>query len=112
LRFRLGKIQLIRFLQRTATAYDPEENFFLLGQTYQAGAAMSSTISNIRPKPDNILVGIADYVMHYPIDSSEAYQTARLCLMDTLGCGLEALGYPACTKLLGPIVPGTVVPHG
>ncbi len=73
---------------------------------------MSSTISNIRPKPDNILVGIADYVMHYPIDSSEAYQTARLCLMDTLGCGLEALGYPACTKLLGPIVPGTVVPHG
>jgi 2-methylcitrate dehydratase len=73
---------------------------------------MSSTISNIRPNPDKILVEIADYVMHYQIDSSEAYQTARLCLMDTLGCGLEALAYPACTKLLGPIVPGTVVPHG
>ena len=38
--------------------------------------------------------------------------TARYCLIDTLGCGLEALEYPACTKLLGPIVPGTVVPHG
>src|SRR5579884_2550850 len=73
---------------------------------------MTSTISNIRPNPDKILVDIANYVMHYAIDSSEAYQTARLCLMDTLGCGLEALGYPACTKLLGPIVPGTVVPHG
>src|SRR5579884_2847877 len=73
---------------------------------------MSSTISNIRPNPDKILVDIANYVMRYQIDSSEAYQTARLCLMDTLGCGLEALGYPACTKLLGPIVPGTVVPHG
>src|SRR5579885_3558528 len=73
---------------------------------------MTSTISNIRPNPDKILVDIANYVMHYAINSSEAYQTARLCLMDTLGCGLEALGYPACTKLLGPIVPGTVVPHG
>jgi 2-methylcitrate dehydratase len=73
---------------------------------------MSSTISNTRPNPDKILVDIADYVMQYKINSSEAYQTARLGLMDTLGCGLEALGYPACTKLLGPIVPGTVVPHG
>jgi 2-methylcitrate dehydratase PrpD len=48
---------------------------------------MSTTISNIRPNPDSILVDIADYVARYPIDSSEAYQTARLCLMDTLGCG-------------------------
>ena len=55
---------------------------------------------------------IADYAGSYQIDSREAYNTARLCLMDTLGCGLEALSYPACTKLLGPIVPGTVVPNG
>ena len=58
------------------------------------------------------MVDIADYVLGHDIASPEAYNTARLCLMDTLGCGLEALSYPACTKLLGPIVPGTVVPHG
>ena len=73
---------------------------------------MSSRISNVRPKPDKVLVDIADYVTGYKINSAEAYDTARLCLMDTLGCGLEALGYPACTKLLGPVVPGTVVPNG
>ncbi|MEN8131079.1 MAG: bifunctional 2-methylcitrate dehydratase/aconitate hydratase, partial [Pseudomonadota bacterium] len=58
------------------------------------------------------LVDIVDYVLDYRIDSDEAYDTARNCLMDTLGCGLEALGYPACTKLLCPIVPGTPVPNG
>jgi 2-methylcitrate dehydratase len=73
---------------------------------------MSSAISNIRPKPDQVLVDIADYVTKYVIKSPEAYDTARLCLMDTIGCGLEALEYPACTKLLGPIVPGTSVPNG
>ncbi len=73
---------------------------------------MSSPISNVRPEPDKVLVDIADYVINYRIDSTEAYETARYCLVDTLGCGLEALGYPACTKLLGPIVPGTIVPNG
>jgi 2-methylcitrate dehydratase len=73
---------------------------------------MSSPISNIRPKPDKVLVDIAKYVDAYDIKSKEAYETARYCLMDTLGCGLEALEYPACTKLLGPLVPGTVVPNG
>ncbi len=73
---------------------------------------MSSLISNVRPEPDKVLVDIADYVTGYRIDSTEAYETARYCLIDTLGCGLEALVYPACTKLLGPIVPGTIVPHG
>jgi 2-methylcitrate dehydratase len=73
---------------------------------------MSTHLPTVRPKPDPVLVDIADYVTGYVIQSAEAYDTARLCLMDTLGCGLEALGYPACTKLLGPIVPGTVVPHG
>jgi len=73
---------------------------------------MSTHISNVRPKPDKVLVDIADYVMKYKITSRLAYETARNCLIDTLGCGLEALEYPACTKLLGPIVPGTIVPNG
>lgn len=73
---------------------------------------MSSHISNVRPGPDKVLVDIADYVCDYEIKSAEAFDTARCCLIDTLGCGLEALGYPACTKLLGPVVPGTIVPNG
>ncbi|MFT0547663.1 bifunctional 2-methylcitrate dehydratase/aconitate hydratase [Allopusillimonas ginsengisoli] len=73
---------------------------------------MSAPISNVRPEPDQVLVDIADYVLNDKIDSSVAYETARNILIDTLGCGLEALEYPACTKLLGPVVPGTVVPHG
>src|SRR6201997_3247148 len=73
---------------------------------------MSAPISNVRPAPDQVLVDIADYVLNYEIKSALAYETARNCLIDTLGCGLEALEYPACTKLLGPIVPGTVVPNG
>ena len=73
---------------------------------------MSSHISNVRPTPDKVLVDIVDYVTQYKIKSKDAYETARYCLMDTLGCGFEALEYPACTKLLGPIVQGTVVPNG
>ena len=73
---------------------------------------MSSHISNERPAPDKVLTDIADYALNFEIESDLAYTTARFCLMDTLGCGLEALEYPACTKLLGPIVPGTVVPNG
>ena len=73
---------------------------------------MSSHISNERPAPDKVLTDIADYALSFKIEGGLAYTTARYCLMDTLGCGLEALEYPACTKLLGPIVPGTVVPNG
>lgn len=73
---------------------------------------MSIHISNERPAPDKVLTDIADYALGYEITSDLAYSTARFCLIDTLGCGLEALEYPACTKLLGPIVPGTVVPNG
>lgn len=73
---------------------------------------MSSHISNVRPAPDQVIADIANYVNDYQIQSSEALDTARYCLMDTLGCGLEALSYTACTKLLGPIVPGTNVPNG
>ncbi|GAC1659352.1 MAG: bifunctional 2-methylcitrate dehydratase/aconitate hydratase [Acidobacteriaceae bacterium] len=73
---------------------------------------MSSHMSAERPAPDQVLVDIAEYVFKYEVQSELAYTTARLCLIDTLGCGLEALDYPACTKLLGPLVPGTAVPNG
>ena len=73
---------------------------------------MSAHISNVRPAPDQVIVDIANYVADYEITSIEAFDTARNCLMDTLGCGFEALDYPACTKLLGPVIAGTVVPNG
>jgi len=73
---------------------------------------LSTQISNERPAPDTVLRDIAEYALGYEVKSELALTTAQHCLMDTLGCGLEALEYPACTKLLGPIVPGTVVPHG
>ena len=68
--------------------------------------------SNVRPDPDTELVKIADYVANADIDSDLAYQTARYCLMDTLGCGFLALSFPECAKHIGPLVPGTVVPNG
>jgi 2-methylcitrate dehydratase len=65
-----------------------------------------------RPDPDKVLVDIADYVCNAEITSREAYDTARYCLMDTLACGFLALKYPACTKLMGPTVPGATMPGG
>jgi 2-methylcitrate dehydratase len=65
-----------------------------------------------RPAPDGVLVAIAEYAKNYSISSAQAYETARYCLMDTLACGIQALRYPACTKLLGPVVPGAVMPGG
>ena len=74
---------------------------------------MSSNVeTNVRPDPDQELVDIATYVDDVAIDSAEAYNTARNCLMDTLGCGFLALRFPECTKHLGPIVPGTTVQNG
>jgi 2-methylcitrate dehydratase len=74
---------------------------------------MSTTVEfNERPGPDQELVNIARYITDYAINSNEAYDTARNCLMDTLGCGLLALRFPECTKLLGPLVEGTIVPNG
>ncbi|MEY0805169.1 bifunctional 2-methylcitrate dehydratase/aconitate hydratase [Providencia stuartii] len=61
---------------------------------------------------DKVISDIVDYVTEYPIVSDLAYDTAYYCFLDTLGCGMESLEYPACKKLLGPIVPGTVVPNG
>lgn len=74
---------------------------------------MSANVDlNQRPDYDAVLQDIADYVLDYRIDSTEALDTARNCLMDTLGCGLLALRFPECTKHLGPLVEGTLVPHG
>jgi len=67
---------------------------------------------NVRPDPDPELVAIADYVADFEIASEDAYETARYCLMDTLGCGFLALRFPECAKHLGPVVPGTLVPNG
>ncbi|MFX1480064.1 MAG: bifunctional 2-methylcitrate dehydratase/aconitate hydratase [Promethearchaeota archaeon] len=61
---------------------------------------------------DEEMVDIAKYVLNYEISSKEAYNTARLCLMDSIGCAILALRFPECTKLLGPIVQKTNVPNG
>src|SRR3954467_6203076 len=73
---------------------------------------MGSPISNVRPAPDQLLGSLADFAVNPASASDEALDTARWCLADTLACGIMALAYPACTKLLGPIVPGTTIAHG
>ena len=74
---------------------------------------MSANVDlNQRPPPDKVLADIADYVCDYKVTSDEAFETARYCLLDTLGCGILALRFPECTKLLGPVVPETNVPNG
>src|SRR5665213_4312871 len=73
---------------------------------------MSAHISNVRPEFDQVIVDIVDYVLNYEVNSALAYETARYCLLDTLGCGLQALDFPACTKLLGPVVPGPSMKNG
>src|SRR3982075_383984 len=70
------------------------------------------TKSAERPAPDNILTEIADYALSYEIRSKLAYETASYCLMDTLACGFQALKYPACTKLMGPVVPAAILTNG
>ena len=73
---------------------------------------MSAPISNTRPPPDALLTTLADYVLDPTPPSDEALDTARWCLLDSLACAIMALQFPACTKLLGPVVPGTTVTNG
>ena len=73
---------------------------------------MSSNITKVKQEFDKEIIDIVDYVENYEIKSEVAYETAWNCLLDTLGCGLEALEYDECKKLLGPLVPGTVVTNG
>lgn len=68
--------------------------------------------SNIRPAPDQVLVDIADYVLNYKVGSQQAIDTACLCMTDTLAGALDALDFPDCAKMVGPSVPGTIVPNG
>src|SRR5713226_2805152 len=83
--------------------------------TTPASCSMSTTHygeSAVRPEPDKVVQDIADYVHDYKIDSDLAWETARLCLIDTIGCGLEGLRFSECRNLLGPVVEGTIVPNG
>jgi len=73
---------------------------------------MTSPISNIRPPADDVLIQIADYVLNTKISSEEAVRTARLCVLDSIGCAVQALEYPACMKMLGPVVPGADMAKG
>ena len=73
---------------------------------------MSAAISNVRPEPDAVLSKIADYVCDFGLENENAFETARHCLLDSLGCGILALNFPACTNLLGPVVPGAILPNG
>src|SRR5699024_9320066 len=63
-------------------------------------------------KRDTLIEEITEYVLNKEIKSEEAYTTASYVLIDTIGCGILALSYPECTKLLGPVVRGTVVTNG
>lgn len=89
------------------------EEMIFLRLVFPRVANMDTTFArNERPDYDPEIRDMADYALGYRVESAEALDTARYCLMDTLGCGLLALRFPECTKLLGPIVDGTVVPHG
>ena len=73
---------------------------------------MSSNITKSNQPYDQEIIDIVDYVENYEIKSPVAYETAWNCFMDTLGCGLEALEYEACTKLMGPVVEGVSIANG
>ena len=69
-------------------------------------------MDNTRPHYDQEILDIANYVTGHAISSDEAYTTAYYDFLDTIACGLMALKFPACTKLMGPIVPGALLPNG
>jgi 2-methylcitrate dehydratase len=73
---------------------------------------MSSHVAQGNQPYDQVIIDIVDYALNYEIKSAVAYQTAWSSFLDTLGCGLESLEYQACTKLLGPVVPGLTVANG
>ena len=73
---------------------------------------MSALDNNTRPEWDQVLVDIVDYVRDFEPASELAWNTSRHVLIDSLGCAMEALEYPACRKLLGPLVPGATLENG
>ncbi|KAG8907949.1 ATP-binding cassette transporter CGR1 [Tulasnella sp. 403] len=76
---------------------------------FKTALAVAVDLDDERMRTDH---DIADYVHDYEVTSDLAFETARLCLIDTMGCGLEGLRFEQCSKLMGPVVPGTVVPNG
>ncbi|KAK9459508.1 uncharacterized protein V1516DRAFT_526240 [Lipomyces oligophaga] len=104
----------LRSLPRIYSSLYAVRSFAWSGRNFSSMCALRSTIvtDNVRPKPDQVLVDIADYIHDYKIDSDVAIETARLCFLDTLGCGLEALKYDNCARLVGPVIPGTSIPTG
>ena len=99
-------------LSRSALSRLPSPSVSALTLPAYTRSMSSHAESAIRPAPDQVIQDIADYVLNYQITSELAYETARLCLIDTIGCGLEGLRFPECSKLLGPVVEGTIVPNG
>ncbi|KAG8880785.1 ATP-binding cassette transporter CGR1 [Tulasnella sp. 331] len=101
-------------LSRPPTAAPTAQRPVALGSSGIFARSMSAHHgeSAVRPEPDQVLKDIADYVHDTPITSELAFETARLCLIDTIGCGLEGLRFEECSRLMGPVVPGTVVPNG
>jgi 2-methylcitrate dehydratase len=97
---------------RSAKANPPSNEYNTVH--HHSAFTMSSldTKSANRPPPDQVLVDIADYALSYRIASETAYETAYYCLMDSLACAFQALKYPACSRLLGPVVPGATMPGG
>jgi 2-methylcitrate dehydratase len=73
---------------------------------------MSSHVAQGNQQYDQVIIDIVDYALNYEIKSPVAYETAWSSFLDTLGCGFESLEYEACTKLLGPVVPGLTVANG
>lgn len=92
------------------TAFAARQTVFVKARTMASHHGFGE--STVRPKPDQVLQDIADYVHDYNVTSNLAWETARLCLIDTIGCGLEGLRFPECVRLMGPVVDGTVVPNG
>ena len=74
--------------------------------------ASPEPVHDTRPAPDTILRQIADYVLGFAAEGALARDTAHLCFFDALGCGFPAHDHPECAKVLGPLIDGTVVPHG
>ncbi|KAG8758265.1 ATP-binding cassette transporter CGR1 [Serendipita sp. 396] len=97
---------------RTSSLVSKKPVFATFSTTARVMSAHGFGESTVRPEPDAVVKDIADYVHDYNITSDLAWETARLCLIDTVGCGLEALRFPECKRLLGPVVEGTVVPNG
>ena len=97
-------LRATRFIPRAAPA--------TCARTMAVAAGVGKGESNVRPPPDQVMQDMADYVHNYDIKSSTAYNTARMCLLDSLGCGIEALRFPAPRALCGPVVEGTTVPNG